>query len=151
MRAGPKTGLRRSTDLDVLCRLESVELVQQFEHCPLDLRVASSGPALSPARADRVNLVHEDDAGRVLPGHDKELADHARAFANVLLHELGPRDADELAVRVVRDCAGEERLACSWGPVQQDTLWLRNAERLEQLGVLDGCGACEVLSGDAWR
>ena len=30
----------------------------------------------------------------------------------------------------------EQGLSCSWGTVQQDTLGLRDTERLEQLGVL---------------
>ncbi len=44
--------------------------------------------------------------------HDEELAHHARALADVLLHELGARDADEGAVGVVRHRAREQRLAC---------------------------------------
>ena len=93
-------------DLDVLGGFEAVELVEQFEHGALDLGVAAAA-ALDARGADAVDLVHEDDAGGVLAGHDEQLAHHAAALADVLLHQLGAGDADELAGRVVRDGAGE--------------------------------------------
>jgi hypothetical protein len=71
------------------------------------------------------------------PSHDEELADHAAAFADVLLHQLGARDADEGAVRVVRHGARKQRLARAWRAVQQHALGLRDAQRVEQLRVLD--------------
>jgi hypothetical protein len=64
-------------------------------------------------------------------------AHHARALADVLLHELGAGDADEGAVRVVSDRAGEQRLAGAGRAVQQHALWLCNAERVKELWVLD--------------
>ena len=128
----------RHDNLDVLRRLEPVQLVQQLQHRPLHLRVAAAGPAL-PARApDGVDLVHEDDARRVLARHDEQLADHPAALADVLLHELGAGHADEPAVGVVRDGTREERLSGTRGAIEENTLWLGDTERLEELGVLDG-------------
>ena len=70
--------------------------------------------------------------------HDEELAHHARALADVLLHELGAGDADEGAVGVVRHRAREQRLARAGRPVHEHSLRLRDAKALEQLRVLDG-------------
>mmetsp|Transcript_38171 Transcript_38171/g.107902 ORF Transcript_38171/g.107902 Transcript_38171/m.107902 type:complete len:380 (+) Transcript_38171:280-1419(+) len=128
--------VRGHDHLDVLGRLEAVELVEQLEHGPLHLGVAAL-LALHPAGADRVDLVHEDDGGGVLPGHDEELAHQAAALADVLLHELAARDADEAAVRVVRHRPGEQRLAGPRRAVEQHALRLGNAEGFEDLGVLD--------------
>lgn len=58
-------------DLYVLCSFKAVELVEQFEHCPLDLRVSAAAPALPTRRANAVNLVHEDDRRRMLACHDE--------------------------------------------------------------------------------
>lgn len=56
------------------------------------------------------------------PGHDEELADHAGALADVLLHQLRAGHADEGAVGVVRHCARQQRLPRARRPVQQHTL-----------------------------
>ena len=127
--------VRRHDHLDLVARLEAVELVEELEHGALHLRV----PAARAARAaDGVNLVHEKNSGRVLPGHHEQLAHHPGTLADVLLHELGTRDADEATVGVVRHRAGEQRLSGTRGTVQDHTLGLSDAEGLEQLGVLDG-------------
>ena len=34
-------------DLDILCRLEPIKLVQQLQHCPLDFRVTTSASTFS--------------------------------------------------------------------------------------------------------
>ena len=60
--------------------------------------------------------------GGCAPGHDEEFADHARALADVLLHQLTAGHADEGAVRVVRHCTGKQGLPCAWRPVQQHPL-----------------------------
>ncbi len=73
----------------------------------------------------------------MLPRHDEQLAHHAAALANVLLHQLGTGHADELAVGVVGHGAGQERLPCARRAIEQYTLGLRNTERLEQLGVFE--------------
>jgi len=100
----------RHDHLDVVASLEAIELVEQLEHRALHLRVAAAA-ALYPLRADGVDLVHEDERGRVLARHDEELPHHARPLADVLLYELGAGDADEGAVGVVRHRARQQRLA----------------------------------------
>lgn len=73
----------------------------------------------------------------MLPCHDEELANHAAAFANVLLHQLGTRHADELAVGVMRHRSGQQGLAGAGRTVEQDALWLCDTKRLEQLWMFE--------------
>ncbi len=56
------------------------------------------------------------------PRHNEQLADHARALADVLLHQLAAGHADEGAVRVVRHRARQQRLPRAWRAVQQHAL-----------------------------
>ena len=64
----------KTRDLDILGGLEAVELVEELEHGALHLRVAARRAALGARRADRVDLVHEDDRRRVLARHHEQLA-----------------------------------------------------------------------------
>jgi len=52
--------------LDVLLRLETIELVKQLKHSSLHLTI-TTGAAFQTGRANRVNLIHEDNRWRVLP------------------------------------------------------------------------------------
>ena len=65
------------THLDVLGGLEAVELVEELQHGPLHLGVPPAATALYPRGADGVDLVHEDDGGRVLSSHHEQLANHS--------------------------------------------------------------------------
>ena len=79
--------IRRHDDLDILRRFEPIELIQQFQHRPLHLAI----PATRPFHAggpNAIDFIHEDDGRRMLAGHDEQFADHARPFANILLHQL---------------------------------------------------------------
>ena len=40
-----------------------------------------AAPRLNPGRPDGVDLVHEDDGGRVLPRHHEQLPHHSAALA----------------------------------------------------------------------
>lgn len=53
--------------LDLVSGLEAVKLVEQLQHGTLHLRVATAATAVTPGTANAVHLVHEDDAGRMLP------------------------------------------------------------------------------------
>mmetsp|Transcript_6575 Transcript_6575/g.14969 ORF Transcript_6575/g.14969 Transcript_6575/m.14969 type:complete len:200 (+) Transcript_6575:570-1169(+) len=74
----------------------------------------------------------------MLARHDEQLTHHAASLSDVLLHELRTADADERAVGVVCHRSREKRLSRSWRSVQDDSLRLRDAERFEQLWVLNG-------------
>ena len=146
---------------DVVLELEAVHLDQQLVERLLALVVtaAQAGAAMA---ADGVDLVHEDDARRVLLGLLEQVA-HARgADADEHLDEVGARDREERHARLARDRARQQRLAGAGRPVQQHALGDARAERLELLGVLeelldlvqllDGLvGAGDVLERDLGR
>ena len=56
--------------LDFVGGLKTVQLIQQLQHRALHLGVAAPAAALHPGRPYAVHLVHEDDAGRMLPATD---------------------------------------------------------------------------------
>ena len=123
-------------DFDIFRRFKAVELIEEFQHRALNFGVASTAP-LDPGRTDAVDLVHENDARGVLACHDEQLADHAAAFADVFLHQLGAGDADKLAGCVMRDGSCEQCFACTGWPVEEDAFRLCYAERLEEFGVFE--------------
>src|SRR3954447_17658607 len=121
---------------DVVLHLEAVHLHEELVERLLALVVtaAQAGTAMA---ADRVDLVHEDDAGRVLLGLLEQVT-HARgADADEHLDEVRPRDREERHARLARDRAGEQRLAGARGPIQKNALRDPRAERLELLRVLE--------------
>mmetsp|Transcript_25251 Transcript_25251/g.79226 ORF Transcript_25251/g.79226 Transcript_25251/m.79226 type:complete len:235 (+) Transcript_25251:651-1355(+) len=71
-------------DLDVAALVEAIELVEELEHGTLDLARAA-GVGVVALGTDGVNLVDEDDGGRVLVGHAEELSHELGAVAEVLL------------------------------------------------------------------
>ena len=120
---------------DVVLHLEAVHLDEQLVERLLALVVpaAEAGAAVAP---DGVDLVHEDDAGRVLLGLLEEVA-HARgADADEHLDEVRAGDREEGHARLAGHGAGEQRLAGARRAVEQDALGNARAESLELLGVL---------------
>lgn len=128
--------VRGHQDLNVVRGLEAVQLVDELQHRALDFGVPVRGIKTLPS--DGVDLVHEDDGGRVLAGHHEELADHARPLADVLLDKFAAAHADEGAVCVMGDGSGKKSLAGARRTVQKNTLGLGNTETVEELRVLDG-------------
>ena len=91
-------------------RVEAVHLDQDLVEGLLALVVAAAeaGAALA---ADRVDLVHEDDARAVALGLVEQVAHAAGADADEHLDELGAGDAEEGHAGLAGDGAGHERLA----------------------------------------
>ena len=71
--------------LDLVGRLEAVELVEQLEHGALHLAVAAAAAVVCARAADAVHLVHEDDGRRVLPGQKQMQSKSAHTVH--LVHE----------------------------------------------------------------
>src|SRR6185312_9114138 len=146
---------------DVVLELEAVHLDQQLVERLLALVVTATQAGAAMA-SDGVDLVHEDDAGRVLLGLLEQVT-HARgADADEHLDEVGAGDREERHARLARDSAREQRLAGAWRSVQEHALRDARAQRLELLGVLeelldlvqflDGLvGARDVLERDLGR
>ena len=121
---------------DVVLHLEAVHLDEQLVQRLLALVVAAAEAGAAMA-ADRVDLVHEDDAGVRLLGLLEQVADARGADADEHLDEVGARDREERHPGLAGDRAREQRLAGAGRPVQQHALRDPRAERLELLRVLE--------------
>ncbi len=120
---------------DVVLHLEAVHLDEQLVERLLALVVpaAEAGAAVA---TDGVDLVHEDDAGRVLLGLLEEVT-HARgAHPDEHLDEVRAGDREEGDARLAGHGAREQRLAGARRPVEQHALGDARTESLELLGVL---------------
>ncbi len=121
---------------DALVGLEAVHLDQQLVERLLALVVAAAEAGAAVA-ADGVDLVDEDDAGRVLLALLEQVA-HARgADADEHLDEVGARDREEGHVGLAGDGAREQRLAGARRAHQQHALGDLAAQLLELLRVLE--------------
>ena len=112
---GPVRG--RDQD-DALVGLEAVHLDEELVERLLALVVAAAESRAAVA-SDRVDLVDEDDAGRVLLALLEEVA-HARgADADEHLDEVGARDREERHVRLAGDrLARAASCRCPGGPTR---------------------------------
>ena len=121
---------------DVVLHLEAVHLDEQLVQRLLALVVAAAEAGAAVA-ADGVDLVHEDDAGRVLLGLLEQVT-HARgAHAHEHLDEVRAGDREERHAGLAGDGAREQRLAGARRAVEQHALRDARAERLELLRVLE--------------
>src|SRR5262249_6296621 len=121
---------------DALVRLEAVHLHQELVQRLLALIVAAAetGAAVS---ADRIDLVHEDDARRVLLALLEQIA-HARGpDTDEHLDEIGSGNREERNVRLAGDRLGEQRLAGAGRTDEQHALGNLAAELLELLRILE--------------
>ena len=121
---------------DAFVRLESVHLDEQLVERLLAL-VVPAAEARAAVAADRVNLVDEDDARRVLLALLEQVAHARRTDADEHLDEVRTADREERDVRFPRDRAGEQRLAGSRRAHQQNALGNAAAELLELLRLLE--------------
>ena len=117
---------------DVVLHLEAVHLDEQLVQRLLALVVAAAHAGAAVA-ADGVDLVHEDDARRVLLRLLEQVADAAGADADEHLDEVRARDREERHAGLARDRAREQRLTGAGRAVEQHALGDPRAERLELL------------------
>jgi hypothetical protein len=127
-----RTVRRRHHD-DALGRVEPIHLREHLVQGLLAFVVttAEAGTSLS---TDRVDLVDEDDRGRLLAGGLEEVADAAGADADEHLHEVRPRDREKRDARLTGDGAREQGLAGAWRPDEQDAFGDLRPDLLEPAG-----------------
>ena len=153
--------VRGGDEDDVVLHLEAVHLDEQLVERLLAL-VVTAAHAGAAVAADGVDLVHEDDAGRVLLGLLEEVAHAGGADADEHLDEVRAGDREERHARLAGDGAREQRLAGARRAEEQHALRDPRAERLELLGVLEELldlvelldrlvGARDVAEGDLRR
>ena len=120
----------------VVLHLEAVHLDEELVQRLLALVVAAAHAGAAMA-ADGVDLVHEDDAGRVLLGLLEQVANAARADADEHLDEVGAGDREERHTGLAGHGPGEQRLTGARRAEEQDALGDARAEGLELLRVLE--------------
>ena len=120
---------------DALGGLEAVHLGEHLVERLLALVVTAAEPGAALA-ADRVDLVDEDDRGRLLARGLEQVAHARRADADEHLHEVGAGDRDERHARLAGDRARDERLAGSGRADEQHALRDAGADVLELRRVL---------------
>ncbi|OPZ58328.1 MAG: hypothetical protein BWY87_01504 [Deltaproteobacteria bacterium ADurb.Bin510] len=119
-----------------LVALEAVHLDQQLVEGLLAFVVTATQAGAAMA-ADRVDLVDEDDAGRVLLALGEEIA-HARGtHAHEHFDEVRARHAEEGHAGFAGHGLGQKRLARAGRTQQQHALGNLAAERGEALGFLE--------------
>lgn len=123
-------------DLDVCGRLETIKLVKKLEHSSLHFRITSG--ALYTLATDGIDFIHENDRRGVLPGHDEKLTDHPSSFTDVFLDEFTTLHSDEATVGVMGNGSCKKSLSSAWRAIEQDSLWLRDTQAVEDLRMLDG-------------
>ena len=125
----------RSDDDDAVVGLEAVHLDEQLVERLLALVVtaAEAGAAMA---TDRVDLVDEDDARRVLLALLEQVANAARADADEHLDEVRAADREERHAGLARDRAREQRLAGARRAHHQHALRDPTAEAGELLRIL---------------
>ena len=100
----------RAHDDDALAAVEAVHLGEQLVQRLLALLVAAHR-RLDADLAERVELVDEDDAGRLGLGLREQVAHARRADADEHLDELRAAQAEERHLRFAGDRARQQRLA----------------------------------------
>mmetsp|Transcript_5597 Transcript_5597/g.13952 ORF Transcript_5597/g.13952 Transcript_5597/m.13952 type:complete len:948 (-) Transcript_5597:529-3372(-) len=117
---------------------EAVHLGQQLVQRLLALLVhLAAAVSLGALEAQRVQLVHKDDAGRHCARALEQVAHTRRAQAHDALRELGARHLVERHHGLARQRLGQQRLARAGVALQQDALGRARAQAREGLGVLE--------------
>ncbi len=127
--------VRGRDDDDTVARLKAVHLDEELVEGLLALVVPTAEAGTTMA-TDRVDLIDEDDAGRVLLALFEEVADPAGTDADKHLDKVGAGNAEEGNPRFAGDGPGEQRLAGARRPHEQNALGDSPPEALELLGIL---------------
>ena len=139
--------VRRRDQDDPAARVEAVHLDEQLVERLLAL-VVTAAEAGATVAADRVDLVDEDDARRVLLGLFEQVADTRRTDTDEHLDEVRAGDRVERHARLTGDGAREQRLTGSGRAVEQHALRDLRAECLVAAGVLqEVLDLLELLDG----
>mmetsp|Transcript_24174 Transcript_24174/g.71981 ORF Transcript_24174/g.71981 Transcript_24174/m.71981 type:complete len:349 (+) Transcript_24174:893-1939(+) len=150
----------RADDEDLVRRAEAVHQREQLVERVVVLLVAAG--ALVAPRAERIDLVDEENARRQARRRLEDAAHAPRAAPDEDLDELGTRAREEGHTRRAGHCLGEERLARARWACEQDAARPARAEPRPALGAVEEVDhllqlrlgrrhAAHVLEGDARR
>ena len=119
--------VRRGHEDHALAAVEAIHLHEQLVQGLLALIVAAAHAGASLA-ADGVDLVDEDDAGRVLLRLLEQVAHAGGTDTDEHFHEVGAGDAVERHPGLTGHCAGQQRLTGAGRAVEQHAAWDLRAE-----------------------
>ena len=122
---------------DAALDVEAVHLDEQLVQGLLALVVAAAETGAA-VPADGVDLVDEDDGGRVGLGLLEQVADAAGADTDEHLDEVRAGDREERHARLAGDRARQQGLAGAGRAVEQDALGDLRADGLELRRALPG-------------
>jgi hypothetical protein len=88
--------------------------------------------------SDRIDLINEDDSGRVLLGLLERLPQVRLGLSRHLGHDLRTVDEEEERSGLVSNGSGHEGLSGSGRSEHEDTSGRLDTDRLEELGVSQG-------------
>ena len=108
-------------DDDALVDAKAVHLHKELVQGLLSLIVAAAHTGPPPA-GDRVDLIDENDTGRILLGVLKEVADTGRSHADEHFHKVGAGDAEEGHPGLPRHSLRQQGLSCSRRAYQEHAL-----------------------------
>merc|ERR1719384_2401804 len=74
--------------LDVAPGVETIQLVDQLQHCSLDF-IVTTGSVIKSGSTHCVNFIKEDKASLLCSSHLEQFPHHSGSFSNVFLHQLG--------------------------------------------------------------
>eukprot|EP00037_Helgoeca_nana_P025280 m.274576 g.274576 ORF g.274576 m.274576 type:complete len:377 (+) comp26901_c1_seq1:1639-2769(+) len=123
-------------DLDVVVGLESIKLIQELEHRPLHLTVSGLF-RVEPLGSDRVELIDEDDGGRLFLCQRKRITDKLCAVTDEHLDQLRASKLQEGGVGLGGARPSHQRLPGTWRAIHQAALWWANSNGGETLLVLE--------------
>ena len=126
--------VRGRNDDHALVGLEPVHLHEELVQCLLALIVAAAETRAAVA-TDSVDLIDEDDAGRILLGLLEHVTDAAGTDADEHLDEVRTRDREERHIGFARHRTGNEGLTRAGRADEEHTTRNATAETLELLRI----------------
>ena len=126
--------VRRGDEDDTGRHVEPVHLDEHLVEGLLAL-IVTTAESGTPVTTHRVDLVDEDDRGRIGLGLLEEIAYAAGTHADEHLDEVRARDGEEGDARLASHGACEQRLAGAGWPVEEHALGDLRPDRLELRGL----------------
>ena len=114
--------------------IKSVQFCQQLHQRSLDFTITGCRSVQSFC-TNGIDLVEENHARSLFFRQRKQFANHATAFADVLLCELTAHHPNEGGVGVVGNGLGQQGLPTAWRTDKEDAFGRHDTDLLEQLGL----------------
>lgn len=128
---------QKGTHLDSTIARETIQLVQQLQHCPLHFPITTL-IAVKPLCSDSIQLVDEDDSRRLLFGKFESVADEFRTITEIHLDKSGTGKFEVASVGLSGTGSGEKGFTRTRGTVHEASFRRCNAKSFEFVCLLHG-------------